>query len=120
MCSIWTQICRTTSKSWQLHFQQYLDDFENAGENSAIEPGAQMTLENYITWSRRASGFIMGLALIEYVEGLKLPDDVFKSPIITKLRQDALDIVIWMHVRIRFCRYHFTTHMRAFIGYRVI
>ena len=67
--------------------------------NFAEDPDANMTLDNYMSWSRRASGFIMGLALIEYVEDLKLPDDVFDSPVISKLRQDTLDLVIWMHVR---------------------
>lgn len=41
----------------------------------------------------------MTLALIEYAEGLDLPEQIFSSPELTKLRETALDLMIWMHVR---------------------
>ena len=61
---------------------------------------ACLNLDSYLSWSRCSSGFVMGLALIEYVEALQLQDTVFNSPTLTALRQDALDLVIWMHVRL--------------------
>ena len=109
--SIWDQVCRTTSKSWQMRFQKHLDEFEEAGMNCAPDSGEKMTPDTYIAWSRKASGFVMGLALIEYVEELKLADDVFDSPVVAKLRQDALDIVIWMHV----CDMSYESLLFAFI-----
>lgn len=41
----------------------------------------------------------MGLALLEYAEGLQLPDAVLDT--LGPLRQTTLDLIIWMHVRPR-------------------
>lgn len=41
----------------------------------------------------------MGLALLEYAEGLQLRDGVLAAPALGALRQTTLDLVIWMHVR---------------------
>lgn len=90
---------RTTTASWQRRLQGYLVEFEDAGVDAEQGEDVQTTLAAYLPWSRRASGFRMALALIEYAEGLKLPDAVFDAPVLTHLRQDTLDIVLWMHVR---------------------
>ena len=97
--SIWTRLCRTTTTGWQSRFQRYLEEFEIAGMDVEKSREACQNLDNYLAWSRRSSGFIMGLALIEYAEGLQMQEDVFNSPGLTALRQTTLDIIIWMHVR---------------------
>jgi len=96
--SLWTQLCRTSSESWQARFQAYLTDFEDAGLDSEKSEETLASIEAYMSWSRRSSGFLMALALIEYAEGLELPEEVFGSQALTKLRQATLDLVIWMHV----------------------
>ncbi|EKM51061.1 uncharacterized protein PHACADRAFT_63720, partial [Phanerochaete carnosa HHB-10118-sp] len=94
---LWTQLCRTTSKSWQARFQAYLIDFEDAGLDSEKSEQTLTSIEVYMSRSRRSSGFLMALAFIEYAEGLDLPEEVFGSQALTKLRLATLDLVIWMH-----------------------
>ena len=56
-------------------------------------------LESYIRFRRNASGCKPCFALIEYANGLNLPDKVFQDPTVRRLQQIANDIVSWSNVR---------------------
>lgn len=78
----------------------------HAAHNQMIrdkEHGAVPDLESYIELRRYSSGLEMAFDLIEYAEGLKLPEYVFDDPVIQELRQNAIDIVSWSTVRLPSC-----------------
>lgn len=52
-------------------------------------------LDSYIPFRRDASGCKLGFVLIEYANGLNLPDVVFEDPIVRTLQEIANDIVSW-------------------------
>ena len=56
-------------------------------------------LDSYIRFRRDASGCKPCFTLIEYANGLDLPDKVFEDPIICALQETANDIVSWSNVR---------------------
>ena len=99
MPSIWTRLCRTTSTSWQTRFQRLLHDFDIAGADGAQSTAACASVEDYFAWSRRSSGFAMGLALIEYAAGIDLPDEVVAHPAIRALEEAANSHISWSNVR---------------------
>jgi len=55
-------------------------------------------LDSYIRFRRDASGCKPCFTLIEYANGLDLPDEVFEEPIIRTLQETANDIVSWSNV----------------------
>ena len=55
-------------------------------------------LDSYIPFRRDASGCKLGFVLIEYANGLNLPDVVFEDPIVRTLQEIANDIVSWSNV----------------------
>lgn len=55
-------------------------------------------LESYIPFRRDASGCKPCFALIEYANGLDLPDEVFEDPTVCALQEIANDIVSWSNV----------------------
>lgn len=55
-------------------------------------------LDSYIPFRRNASGCKPCFALIEYANGLDLPDEVFEDPIVRTLQEIANDIVSWSNV----------------------
>ena len=55
-------------------------------------------LDSYIRFRRDASGCKPCFVLIEYANGLNLPDEVFEEPIIRTLQETANDIVSWSNV----------------------
>lgn len=58
-----------------------------------------LDLDSYIRFRRDASGCKPCFALIEYVNGLNLPDVIFEDPIVRALQETANDIVSWSNVR---------------------
>ena len=60
--------------------------------------GEVLDIESYIRFRRDASGCKPSFALIEYANGLNLPDKVFEDPIICTLQEIANDIVSWSNV----------------------
>ena len=55
-------------------------------------------LEDYITVRRDTSGCKPCWALIEYANGLDLPDEVMDHPIIQNLDEATNDLVSWSNV----------------------
>lgn len=55
-------------------------------------------LDSYIRFRRDASGCKPYFTLIEYANGLNLPDRVFDEPIVRVLQETANDIVSWSNV----------------------
>ena len=55
-------------------------------------------LESYIHFRRDASGCKPCFTLIEYANGLDLPNEVFEEPIVRTLQETANDIVSWSNV----------------------
>ena len=55
-------------------------------------------LESYIHFRRDASGCKSCFTLIEYANGLNLPDKIFEDPVICTLQETANDIVSWSNV----------------------
>jgi len=55
-------------------------------------------LDSYIRFRRDASGCKPCFTLIEYANGLDLPDEVFEEPIVRTLQETANDIVSWSNV----------------------
>ncbi|GJE99678.1 terpenoid synthase [Phanerochaete sordida] len=94
---LWAQFCRTTSKAWQARFQEHLAAFEAANLDSGKSAETLMSVDAYMAWARRSSGFAMGLALVEYAEGLDLPEDVSAARPLAQLREVTVDLMIWIH-----------------------
>ena len=57
-------------------------------------------LEDYIAVRRDTSGCKPCWALIEYANGLDLPDEVMEDPIIQSLSEATNDLVSWSNVRV--------------------
>jgi len=55
-------------------------------------------LDSYIRFRRDACGCKPCFTLIEYANGLDLPDEVFEDPIVCALQQTVSDIVSWSNV----------------------
>ena len=57
-------------------------------------------MDSYVRFRRDASGCKPCFTLIEYANGLDLPDEVFDDPIVCTLQETANDIVSWSNVRL--------------------
>jgi len=55
-------------------------------------------LDSYIRFRRDSSGCNPCFTLIEYANGLDLPDEVFEDPIVRTLQETTNDIVSWSNV----------------------
>lgn len=55
-------------------------------------------LDSYIGFRRDTSGCKPFFALIEYANGLDLPDEVFEDPTVCMLQETVNDIVSWSNV----------------------
>lgn len=62
--------------------------------------GIVSDLESYITLRRDTSGCKPCWALIEYANGLDIPDDVMAHEAIETLGEAANDLVTWSNVRV--------------------
>ena len=56
------------------------------------------SLDSYICYRRDAGGCKPCFALIEYANGLNLPDKVFEDPTVRMLQETANDVVSWSNV----------------------
>ena len=56
-------------------------------------------MDSYVRFRRNASGCNPCFTLIEYANGLDLPDEVFEDPTVRMLQETANDIVSWSNVR---------------------
>ncbi|KZT30219.1 terpenoid synthase [Neolentinus lepideus HHB14362 ss-1] len=94
---LWQRLLYFRNPYWHARFQEHLHGFHEAQAQIARDRqhNAVPDLESYIELRRYSSGLEMAFDLIEYAEGLKLPEYVFDDPIMQELRQNAIDIVSW-------------------------
>ncbi|TFK51361.1 terpenoid synthase [Heliocybe sulcata] len=94
---LWQRVLHFRNPYWHARFQEHLHGFHEAHAQIARdrEYNAVPDLESYIDLRRYSSGLEMAFDLIEYAEGLKLPEFVFDDPVVQELRQNAIDIVSW-------------------------
>jgi len=77
-------------------------------------------MDSYIRFRRDASGCNPCFTLIEYANGLNLPDEVFEDPIIRTLQETANDIVSWSNVGLSPAASILLLTVFARVGYRVV
>lgn len=85
----------------QKRFVHTMDLFFKTVTVQARDRAAGITpdLEEYIAIRRDNSGCKPCFALIEYANGLDLPDEVMEHPIVHGLTEAANDLVTWTNVR---------------------
>ena len=74
---------------------------QQAGDRSE---GMIPDLESYIELRRDTSGCKPCWALIEYANGLDIPDDVMAHEVVEELGEAANDLVTWSNVSVLFSR----------------
>jgi len=91
-----------SSPGFQKRFIHFMDLFLKAVTIQARDRTADTipNIEDYVTVRRDTSGLKAAWALIEYANGLDLPDEVMEHPIIQSLEVAANDFVSWSNVRI--------------------
>ncbi|KLO13038.1 terpenoid synthase [Schizopora paradoxa] len=79
----------------QMRFSERCSNYINAVSKEAElrEDADVLDTESYIKLRRQNSGVEPSYALIEYVHGLDLPDEVFKNPVFTRLYWLGVDLV---------------------------
>ena len=77
-------------------------------------------MDSYIRFRRGASGCNPCFTLIEYANGLNLPDEVFEDPAIRTLQETANDIVSWSNVRLSPATSNLLLTVSARVGYRIV
>ncbi|OCH87016.1 terpenoid synthase [Obba rivulosa] len=94
---IWGHLSRTSHPAWQRRFQGHLHAFRMARSRAARDNEAGITadLESYITLRQDSSGVKLLFDLIEYAVGLHISSEAYASPILSRLRHDAVNIVAW-------------------------
>ena len=99
-CSYWTRFIAEGSPGSQNRFVNTMDLFFKAVTTQARDRSAGVIpdLEDYITVRRDTSGCKPCWALIEYANGLDLPDEVMEHPIIQSLDEATNDLVTWSNV----------------------
>ena len=102
-CSYWTRILADGSPGAQKRFVHTVGLFFKAVTIQARDrsAGTIPDLEDYITLRRDTSACKPCWALIEYANGLDLPDEVMEHPIIQSLDEATNDLVTWSNVRTR-------------------
>ncbi|GBE86093.1 terpenoid synthase [Sparassis crispa] len=82
---------------WRARFLRHLSAFHSSLERVATDnaDGVVPDFESYVTLRRDSCGIKMMFDLIEYAEGLVVPEDVYALPAMQQLRQNAVDIVAW-------------------------
>ena len=89
-----------STPGFQKRFIHTMDLFFQAVTTQARDraAGAIPNLEDYLAVRRDTSGCKPSWALIEYANGLDLPDEVMEHPIIQSLDDAANDFVSWSNV----------------------
>ena len=77
-------------------------------------------MDSYIRFRRDASGCNPCFTLIEYANGLNLPDEVFEDPTIRTLQETANDIVSWSNVGLSLTTSVLLLTISARVGYRIV
>ena len=98
--SYWTRFIADGSPGSQKRFIHGMDVFLKGVTVQARDRAAGVTpdLEDYIAVRRDTSGCKPCWALIEYSNGLDLPDEVMEHSIIQSLDGAANDLVAWSNV----------------------
>ena len=89
----------------QKHFVKTCADYINAVSKEAElrECTNVLDIDSYIKLRRQNSGVEPSYALIEYVHGLDLPDEVFENPVFTRLYWIGVDLVCLANVSFPSC-----------------
>jgi len=100
--SYWSRFIAEGSQGSKKRFVQTMDLFFEAVTTQARDRAAGVipSIEDYIIVRRDTSGCKPCWALIEYANGLDLPDEVMEHPIIQSLDEAANDLVTWSNVSI--------------------
>lgn len=61
-------------------------------------------LESYVALRQDSAGIKMLFDLIEYAEGLRIPDKEYSLPVLRQLRHGACNIVAWLTVSATYVR----------------
>jgi len=94
---IWGHLSRTSHPAWQKRFQGHLHAFRMARSRAAKDNEAAVTadLESYITLRQDSSGVKLLFDLMEYAVGIHISGEAHASPVLHRLRHDAVNIVAW-------------------------
>lgn len=101
--SLWEAMIRGTTPDWQHRFQHDMSifrDFRKNIEDFRKDP-ARLALEPFISNRRNTSGVDLVLDLIEYAEGLHIPNHVIEDPVLVQLKRDTSEIMVWANVGTR-------------------
>ena len=100
--SFWTRFMAEGSPGFQKRFIYTMDLFFKAVAIQARDraTGVVPDLEDYIVMRRDTSSCKICWTLIEYANGLDLPDEVMDHRIIQNLDEAANDLVTWSNVSI--------------------
>lgn len=98
--SYWKRLTKDGSPGAQQRFMSTMDLFFQAITIQAKDrrEGVIPDLDSYIGVRRDTSGCKPCWALIEYANGLDLPDEVMDHPVVKALGEAANDLVTWSNV----------------------
>jgi len=93
---IWGQLCRETPFNWQEVFKRNHEAFSAARDAVSQDnsEGRTPSHERYQLQRQNSSGIKLLLNLIEYAEGLGIPDDVRYNAAFKQLEQDMMDVIL--------------------------
>lgn len=100
LTSIWTRIALSASQGTKARFISTFDMFFRALAQQAVErkDGVVSDLETYITQRRDTSGCRPCWVLIEYANGLDLPESVMEHKEMRIMNDATNDLVSWSNV----------------------
>ena len=98
--SYWRRLTPTASRGMKERFIHTFDLFFQAITQQAGDraEGIVPDLESYIELRRDTSGCKPCWALIEYANGLDIPDEVMAHEVLEELGEAANDLVTWSNV----------------------
>lgn len=101
LSSYWRRLTPTAAAGMKQRFMSTFDMFFQAVTVQAADrlSGTIPDLESYITLRRDTSGCKPCWALIEYANGLDIPDNVMEHQLIRDCGEAANDLVTWSNVR---------------------
>ena len=97
LLDIWQRLCQLISPSWQQRFLSHLTDlFAAISLETAHRAHRQiLSVQDYITLRRRASGMYNSFDLIEALGTGEMPSSLYENRSIQDLLQTACDIICW-------------------------
>lgn len=121
LSSYWTRFIADGSPRSQKRFVHTMDLFFKAITIQAHNRAANIIpdLEDYIVLRRDTSACKPCWAMVEYANGLDLPDEVMEHPIILSLDEAANDLISWSNVG-TLMRYLVGPYAKHLLGYFVI